>query len=172
MMRLKSVSISISSYILALDISQEQMYFLSVLKKKKKNGTKEIKAIRKCWRDFEKEAQEINPVNSFRAKWNGTPIQYPCLENPMGGGAWWAAVHGVAKSRTRLSDFTFTFHFPLSCIGGGNGNPLQCSCLENPRDRGAWWAAVYGVAQSRTQLKRLSSSSSSRAHLWHIYVRV
>ena len=36
---------------------------------------------------------------------------YSCLENPMDGGAWWAAVHGVAKSRTRLSDFTFTFHF-------------------------------------------------------------
>ena len=42
---------------------------------------------------------------------NGTPLQYSCLENPMNGGAWWAAVHGVAKSRTRLSDFTFTFHF-------------------------------------------------------------
>ena len=40
---------------------------------------------------------------------NGTPLQCSCLENPMGGGAWWAAVHGVAKSRTRLSDFTFTF---------------------------------------------------------------
>ena len=42
---------------------------------------------------------------------NGTPLQYSCLENPMDGGAWYAAVHGVAKSRTRLSDFTFTFHF-------------------------------------------------------------
>ena len=42
---------------------------------------------------------------------NGTPLQYSCLENPMDGGAWWAAVHGVTKSRTRLSDFTFTFHF-------------------------------------------------------------
>ena len=42
---------------------------------------------------------------------NGTPLQYSCLENPMEGGAWWAAVHGVAKSRTRLGDFTFTFHF-------------------------------------------------------------
>ena len=42
---------------------------------------------------------------------NGTPLQYSCLENPMDGGAWWAAVHGVAKSRTPLSDFTFTFHF-------------------------------------------------------------
>ena len=42
---------------------------------------------------------------------NGTPLQYSCLENPMDGGAWWAGVHGVAKSRTQLSDFTFTFHF-------------------------------------------------------------
>ena len=42
---------------------------------------------------------------------NGTPLQYSCLEKPMDGGAWWATVHGVARSRTRLSDFTFTFHF-------------------------------------------------------------
>ena len=42
---------------------------------------------------------------------NGNPLQYSCLENPMDGGAWWAAVHGVAKSQTQLSDFTFTFHF-------------------------------------------------------------
>ena len=42
---------------------------------------------------------------------NGTPLQYSCLENPMDGGAWWAAVHGVAKSQTWLSNFTFTFHF-------------------------------------------------------------
>ena len=94
----------------------------------------------------------------------------------MDGGAWKAAVHGVAEGQTRLSDFTFTFL--LSCIGEGNGNPLQCSCLENPRDGGAWWAAVYGVAQSWTRLKRLSSSSSNSkeghpgfgftlsAHLW------
>ena len=75
---------------------------------------------------------------------NGTPVQYSCLENPMDGGAWKAAVHGVAEGQTRLSDFTFTL---------GNGNPLQCSCLENPRDGGAWWAAVYGVAQSWTRLK-------------------
>ena len=42
---------------------------------------------------------------------NGNPLQYSCLENPMDGGAWCAAVHGVEKSRTRLSDSTFTFHF-------------------------------------------------------------
>ena len=62
---------------------------------------------------------------------------HSCLENPMDGGAWWAAVHGVARSRTRLSDF-----------------------LENPRERGAWWGDVYGVSQSLARLKRLSSSSS------------
>ena len=43
---------------------------------------------------------------------NGTPLQYSCLENPMDGGAWKAVVHGVMKSRIRLSNFTFTFHFP------------------------------------------------------------
>ena len=42
---------------------------------------------------------------------NCTPVQYSCLENPMDGGAWWAVVHGVAKNWTRLSDFTFSFHF-------------------------------------------------------------
>ena len=98
---------------------------------------------------------------------NGTLLQYSCLEDPMDGGAWWAAVHGVAKSQTRLSDFTLTFHF--ACVGEGNGNPLQCSCLENPRDGGACWAAVYGVARSRTRLKRLSSSSSSNLTLTLIF---
>ena len=48
---------------------------------------------------------------NFSGEGSGTPLQYSCLENPMDGGAWWAAVHGVANSRTRLSDFTFTFHF-------------------------------------------------------------
>ena len=45
-----------------------------------------------------------------RRQWHPTPV-YSCLENPMDRGAWWAAVHGVTKSQTRLSDFTFTFHF-------------------------------------------------------------
>ena len=49
--------------------------------------------------------------NTNTGEGNGTPLQYSCLENPMGRGAWWAAVHGVAKSWTRLSDFTFIFHF-------------------------------------------------------------
>ena len=46
-------------------------------------------------------------------------------------------LRSMGSMGTRLSDFTFTFHFSLSCIGEGNGNPLQCSCLENPRDGGA-----------------------------------
>ena len=56
----------------------------------------------------------LNIWLSFRRKvreGNGTPLQYSCLENLMDGGAWWAAVHGVAKSQTWLSDFNFTFHF-------------------------------------------------------------
>ena len=46
---------------------------------------------------------------------NGNPLQYPCRENPMGGEAWWATVHGVTKSWTRLSDFTFAFTCPTLC---------------------------------------------------------
>ena len=49
-------------------------------------------------------------VSGDTGEGDGTPLQYSCLENPMDGGAWWAAVHGVAES---------------SCIGEGNGNPLQ-----------------------------------------------
>ena len=101
---------------------------------------------------------------SWLGEGNGTPLQHSCLENPMDGGAWWAAAHGVTEGRTRLSDFTLTFH---SRVGEGNGNPLQCSCQENPRDRGAWWAAVYGVAQSRTRLKQLSSSNSNVMASYH-----
>ena len=62
----------------------------------------------------------------------GGPLQCSCLENPMDGGAWWAAVYRVAQSWTRLK--WLHFHFSLSCIGEGNGNPLQCFCRKNPRD--------------------------------------
>ena len=104
----------------------------------------------------------VTPIFKFcfgvfwRRQWHPTPVLLPGKSHD--GGAWWAAVHGVAKL-----DMTkqLHFHFSLSCIGEGNGSPLQCSCLENPRDEGAWWAAIYGVAQSRTRLKWLSSSSSS-----------
>ena len=52
-----------------------------------------------------------NGLLTVSGEGNGTPLQYSCLENPMDGGAWWATVHGVAKSRTQLSDFPFTFQF-------------------------------------------------------------
>jgi len=75
---------------------------------------------------------------------NGTPLQYSCLENPMDGGAWKAAVLGVAEGRTGLSDFTFTFHFHAL------EKEMVTHSSENPRDGGARWAAVYGVAESDT----------------------
>ena len=70
----------------------------------------------------------------------------------MDGGAWWAAVHGVPRSQTRLSDFTFHFHALEKEMA------TQCSCLENPRDGGAWWAAVYGVARGRTESDRTEAT--------------
>ena len=96
----------------------------------------------------------------------------------MDGRAWWATVHGVAKSQTQLSDFTSLQGFlgssdgkvsaynagdPGSIPGSGrspgegNGNPLQYSCLENLMDGGAWWATVHGVTKSRTLLSDFTS---------------
>ena len=98
--------------------------------------------------------QLINISVTCLGEGNGNPLQFSCLENPVDRGAWWAAVHRVTQSRTRLKQLSMH-----ACIGEGNGNPLQYSWLENPRDRGAWRAAVCGVAQSRTWLKSLSSSS-------------
>ena len=57
------------------------------------------------------EERALMHFSNFTGEGSGTPLQYSCLENPMDGGAWWAAVHGVARSCTRLSGFTFTFHF-------------------------------------------------------------
>ena len=103
----------------------------------------------------------------------------PGMENPRDRGAWWAAVHAVAQSQTRLKQLSSSsssnqythLDFPggsdskasaynagdLGSIPGlerspgkGNGNLLQCSCLENPMDGGAWWAAVHHVAKSQT----------------------
>ena len=70
----------------------------------------------------------------------------------MDGGAWKAAVHGVAEGQTRLNNFTFTFHFHALEKEMAT-HSIGSMSLENPRDGGAWWAAVYGVAQSWTRLK-------------------
>ena len=88
----------------------------------------------------------LNILNN--GKGNDNLLQYSCLENPVDGGAWWAAVRRITQSWTRLKHLSMH-----ACIGEGNGDPLHCSCLENPRDLGAWWAAVYVVAQSQTRLK-------------------
>ena len=75
----------------------------------------------------------------------------------MDGGAWWAAVQGVAKSQTRLSYFTFTFHFhALEKEMATHSSVLAWRILGMAEP---WWAAVCGIAQSRTLLMRLSSSS-------------
>ena len=91
---------------------------------------------------------QLHSSHTLVGEGNGTPLQYSCLENPVDGGAWKAAVHGVTKSQTRLSDFPFTFTF-MHWRRKWQPTPVF-SCLENPRDGGAWWAAVYGVTQSRT----------------------
>ena len=91
-----------------------------------------------------------NPMHYSPGEGNGTPLQYSCLENPMDGGAWWAAVHGVAKSRTRLSDFTFTFHFHSLEKEMATHSSVLAWRIPGT---GAWWAAIYEVAQSRTRLK-------------------
>ena len=91
-----------------------------------------------------KEKTALRMPSLWSREGNGTPLQHSCLENPMGGGAWWAAVHGVAEGRTRLSDFTFTFHFHAL----EKEMATQSSVL-------AW--RIPGTGQSRTRLKRLSS---------------
>ena len=106
----------------------------------------------------------VPPGQKWRKQWQPTSVLLPGKSHgrrSLVGCSPWG--HEESDTTERLH-----FHFSLSCIGEGNGNPLQCSCLENSRDGGAWWAAVYGVAQSQTRLKRLSSSSSSRAEiLWN-----
>ena len=90
---------------------------------------------------------------------DGTPLQYSCLENPMDGGAWWARVHGVAKSWTRLSDFTFTFHFhALEKEMATHSSTLawKTPWTEEP-------GTVHGGAKSRTQL---SDFTTTRKHYY------
>ena len=88
---------------------------------------------------------------------NGTPLQYSLLENPVGRGAWWAAVHGVGKSRTRLSDFTFTSHFHVLEKEMATHSSVLAWRTPGTGEPGR---LVYGVSQSRTRLKRLNGSSN------------
>ena len=88
---------------------------------------------------------------------NGNPLQYSCLENPMDG-AWWAAVHGVAKSQTRLRDFTFTFHFHALEKEMATHSSVLAWRIPGMEEPGG--LPSLG-SHSWTRLKRLSSSSSS-----------
>ena len=99
----------------------------------------------------------------YIGKGNGTPLQYSCLENPMDGGAWCAAVHGAAGSWTRLSNFTFTFH--LHALEKEMATHSCVLAWRIPGKVEPCWAAVYGVAQSRTRLKQLGGSSSSSVYM-------
>ena len=88
-------------------------------------------------------------IGEWIGEGNGTPLQYSCLENRMDGGAWKAAVHGVAGGRTWLRDFTFTFHFHAL---RRKWQPTPVFLPGESRDEGASCAAVYGVAQSWTEV--------------------
>ena len=89
---------------------------------------------------------------------DGTPLQYSCLENPIDGRVWWAAVHGIAKSRTRLSDFTFTFHFHALEKEMTTHSSVLAWRIPGTGETGG--LPSMG-SQSQTRLKQLSSSSSS-----------
>ena len=93
---------------------------------------------------------------SQRRRWH--PTQYSRLENPMDRGAWWAAVHGVTRSRTRLSNFPFTFHFRALEKAMATHSSVLAWRIPGTGEPGA--LPSMG-SQSRARLKRLSSSSSS-----------
>ena len=104
---------------------------------------------------------------------NGTPHQYSCLENPMVGGAWWATVHGVVKSWTRLSDSTFTFHFHalekemathssvLAWRIPGMGEPGGLPSMGSHRVRHDWSDLAAAAAAS---MAREAGQSSCQCH--------
>ena len=107
---------------------------------------------------FDKLDIDINSLIKFKGdsstpgEGNGTPLQYSCLESPMDGGSWWAVVHGVARSRTQLSDFAFTFHFQFM-HWRRKWQPTPVFLPGESQGLGSLVAAVYGVTQSRTRLK-------------------
>ena len=114
-------------------------------------------------------------INALIGEGSGTPLQYSCLENPMGGGAWQAAVYGVANSPTRLSDFTFTFHFPalekematyssvLAWRIPGMGEPGRLPSMGSHRVR-------LSSSSSYVSKKRLSSSSSNALIPYYVFI--
>ena len=120
----------------------------------------------------------------WRRHWHPTPLLYSCLKDPTGGGAWWAAVHGVAKSQAQLSDFPFTFHFPALEKEMATHSSVLAWRIPG---RGEPGGLPSRGSQSRTQLKRLKqqqregnraqrccsrllgrSSQRIRTHTWQV----
>ena len=99
----------------------------------------------------------------WRRQWHPTPVLF--LENPMDGGAWWAAIHGVAKSQTQLSDFTFTFYFHALEKEMATHSSVLAWRIPGTGEPGG--LPSMGL-QSWTRLKRLSSSSSRNTLLHFI----
>ena len=119
---------------------------------------------------------------------NGNPLQYSCLENPMGRGAWRATILEVAESdTTEQLTLSLSAGFPCGsvvknlpasagnegsnrgsgrCPGEGNNKLLHSFCLGNPMDRGAWWATLHRVTKSQTGLKHLSMHAYTQAGNW------
>ena len=112
---------------------------------------------------------------------NGNPLKYSCLENPIDGGAWWAAVHGVTRSETRLSDFTFIFHFHaleeemathssvLAWRIPGMGEPDGLPSLGSHRVRHDWNDLAAAAAKSLQMViaaMKLKDAYSLEEKLW------
>ena len=95
-------------------------------------------------------------LDNINKESNGTPLHYSCLENPMDRGARWATVHGVAKTRTQLSDFPFTFHFHALEREMATHSSILAWRIPGTGEPGGLLSVG---SQSQTQLRLLSSSS-------------
>ena len=121
-----------------------------------------------CWLPGALEASYFVICSLPNREGDGNPLQCSCLENPRDGGAWWAAVHGVTKSQTRLSDFIFTFHFHalekemathssvLAWGIPGTGEPGGLLSGGSHRDRHDWsdLAAAAAFLRKHTETRR------------------
>ena len=132
------------------------------------------------WEDpLEKGTATHSSILAWRIPWsicNSTPLQYSCLENPMDGGAWKAAVHGVAEGQTRLSDFTFTFHFHaletemathssvLAWRIPGKGEPGGLPSMESHRV-GHDWSDLAAAAAAYSPWGRKESDTTEQLSL-------
>ena len=128
---------------------------------------------------------------------NGKPLQYSCLENLRDGGAWWAAVYGVAQSQTWLkqlsSSSSLNKGFPSSAsvpvnagdvrtlglipglersLGVGNGNLHQCSCSENSIERRPWWATIHRTAKESATTEWLSTHTHKHTHTHTAWIKL